>query len=117
MSNYETQEKLNARAAQNHEDAERRAAQAAQDREKAEQAAVTESAARLVKHRRRATTRLGIRLAVAAGAVALVLLLEWLELVAPVLAISCIVGVVVWASAWVGAWLQYLAALKGRLFS
>ena len=45
MSNYETQEKLNARAAQN--------------RENAEQAAVTESAVRRAKTRRKVTSPCG----------------------------------------------------------
>ena len=103
MSNYETQEKLNARAAQN--------------RENAEQAAVTESAVRRAKTRRKVTLKLIIRLGVAVGASALILLLGWLGLIAPALAFFCIAAILIWASVWFGAWLQLMACMKGRAIS
>lgn len=103
MSNYETQEKLNARAAQN--------------RENAEQAAVTESAVRRAKTRRKVTVKLIIRLAAAVGISVLILLLEWLGLVAPALAFICVAAVLLWAAVWFGAWLQLMACMRGRAIS
>ena len=100
MSNYETQEMLNARAAQN--------------RENAVQADRHESAARRVKTRHKGTLKLVIRLAFAATVAALILLLEWLGLVAPVLAYICVAIDLAWASAWFGAWLQLMASMRGR---
>lgn len=103
MSNYETQENLNARAAQN--------------RANAEQAAHTESATRRAKVCREVTLKLVIRLAVAVVLSVLVLWLEHLGLVAPTLAVICIAAAVVWASVWFGAWLQLMAAMKGRVLA